>query len=524
MLKRQLAMGVLCVAGCTATTTGQRAEAVLSDTTVLTLETPFDLESPDPAVSYIQIGWQELYTTCVKLLNYADVDREIVLVPELAATMPTVSPDGLQFTFTVRDDFQFAPPSNERVTAAVVKRTFERSRHRGLQGRDGAGPGSFFISDVVRIDLPRGDQIRFTLARPSGDFLHRVAMPFFCVVPSTYPFAGQDHPPPGAGPYSPSSYTPVTFDEDGNVVAPGEIILDRNPNYHGDRPAGFDRIRYVMGVAASPEDVLSGAADYLPNGVGPDPDLLAAYGPGAAVQQLFVNPEPGYRYLAINTRRVTDVNVRRAVNFAVDRPAVAAASGMAANDNYLPPGIPGYQGAHLYPIGAPDPAHAAELLGGAHPALNLYVPDREMATAAAEIIQSSLAAAGIAVTIVLIPPFDFYSRLGDPDEPFDLALAGWLADYPDPFDFLNILFRGGDPNNLSHFDDPVFNARLDAAAALLGAARVAAYSQLDLDLMAAAPAAVLGNFNSYDFFSSRVGCQTFNPIYGMDLAALCLRP
>ena len=27
----------------------------------------------------------------------------------------------------------------------------------------------------------------------------------------------------------------------------------------------------------------------------------------------------------------------------------------------------------------------------------------------------------------------------------------------------------------------------------------------------------------YDFFSARMGCQVFNPVYGMDLAALCIR-
>jgi hypothetical protein len=28
---------------------------------------------------------------------------------------------------------------------------------------------------------------------------------------------------------------------------------------------------------------------------------------------------------------------------------------------------------------------------------------------------------------------------------------------------------------------------------------------------------------SRDFFSARIGCQVYQPVYGMDLAALCLR-
>ena len=38
-----------------------------------------------------------------------------------------------------------------------------------------------------------------------------------------------------------------------------------------------------------------------------------------------------------------------------------------------------------------------------------------------------------------------------------------------------------------------------------------------------APWVPFGTALSHDFFSARMGCQVFNPIYGIDLAALCLR-
>jgi len=50
------------------------------------------------------------------------------------------------------------------------------------------------------------------------------------------------------------------------------------------------------------------------------------------------------------------------------------------------------------------------------------------------------------------------------------------------------------------------------------------YGALDLDLARiAAPLAAYGNSWSHDFFSARIGCQTYNGTYGMDLAALCSR-
>ena len=74
------------------------------------------------------------------------------------------------------------------------------------------------------------------------------------------------------------------------------------------------------------------------------------------------------------------------------------------------------------------------------------------------------------------------------------------------------------------FDDPVWRRKLAAAARLSGPERYLAYGKLDLDLARkAAPLAAFGNLTNRDFFSARIGCQTVG-IYGIDLAALCLRP
>jgi hypothetical protein len=65
--------------------------------------------------------------------------------------------------------------------------------------------------------------------------------------------------------------------------------------------------------------------------------------------------------------------------------------------------------------------------------------------------------------------------------------------------------------------------RRPAAARLSGPQRYLTYGELDLDLARnAAPRAAFGNPSSHDFFSARIGCQTHG-VYGMDLAALCIR-
>jgi ABC-type transport system substrate-binding protein len=87
---------------------------------------------------------------------------------------------------------------------------------------------------------------------------------------------------------------------------------------------------------------------------------------------------------------------------------------------------------------------------------------------------------------------------------------GWCSDYPDPYDWLNVLFYGesvDDENtvNYSHMDLPKWNAKLDAAAKLVGPKRYKVYGQLDLDLMRQiAPVAVERTYNNRYLFSDRV--------------------
>jgi ABC-type oligopeptide transport system substrate-binding subunit len=122
-----------------------------------------------------------------------------------------------------------------------------------------------------------------------------------------------------------------------------------------------------------------------------------------------------------------------------------------------------------------------------------------------------------------------FAREGQPGANWDVAFFSWGADFPDPSNVLNQLLRGSHqpspPNvNLSHFDNPAYNRRLDAAARLSGAARYAAYARLDADLATkAAPMIAFGVPFDRDLFSACIGCQIYQPTYGIDLAALCIR-
>ena len=75
------------------------------------------------------------------------------------------------------------------------------------------------------------------------------------------------------------------------------------------------------------------------------------------------------------------------------------------------------------------------------------------------------------------------------------------------------------------FDDPSYKRKVTAASRLSGPRRYRAYGALDVDTARnRAPVVSFGNRLSRDFFSARMGCQVYSPAFGIDLAALCIRP
>ena len=137
----------------------------------------------DPALAYITTAWEVEYATCAKLVNYPDTpwDERAAsrLSPEIAAAMPTVSPDGRTYTFHIRNDFQFSPPDNSYVTAQSMKYTFERTLNHDM-----ASPAQQFFGNIVGATeymngqapeitgiVASGDTLTIQLIQPQGDFL-----------------------------------------------------------------------------------------------------------------------------------------------------------------------------------------------------------------------------------------------------------------------------------------------------------------------------------------------------------------
>ncbi len=502
----------------------------------------------DPALAYYQSTWQIEYSTCVKLTNYKDEagDAGRVITPEAASAMPTVSSDGLTLTYTVpAGKFKFN--TGEPVTAT----SFQWALERDLNPTQASYFGSVFLKPyIVGADAFKGkkgehmagiavsgDKLIIKLTQKDGGMVSKLTTPFACAVSKDTPIDPKGvHTPAGAGPYYIASYTPNR-----------SIVLKKNPNYTGDRPAYADEIDYTQLTIDPNQGTLeakNGQLDYINDAVVPAQNfqLNKEFGPdgtNGGAQRFFITPAAVISYLAMNTSRPTFQNemVRQAVNWAINRKEILTPSGYGSGvptDKYLPPQFPAAaQEESVYPLDSSDLTKAKDLMtqSGVTTPLTavLYTCNQPPCPDRAAIIQQELAKIGINVTIKKFDRGVQFTKEGVKGEPFDIADEGWIADYYDAYDFINVLLNGEhipatNGNNFSYFDDPSFDKRMDDANQLTGTERDKTYGQIATDLAKGpAPWASRSTGTNIDFFGPKIGCQVNQGSYGFALNTLCIR-
>jgi ABC-type oligopeptide transport system substrate-binding subunit len=492
-----------------------------------------DIDDIDPSIAYGTYSWAMEYATALKLLNYPDLPAPAGsrLRPEGASSF-SVSRDGKTYTFVIRPGFRFS--NGKPVTAKSYAYAINRSLDRGLQSpafqfiADPAGSNIVGAQDVrdgkadkakgVRV---KGNRLTIQLTKADGTFLAKITMPFFQAMDqTTLPRSkkvisvANRNDLAAAGPYY------ISFREPNRTV-----IMARNPFYKGTRPANADRFEFRANVnnEASYRQIVAGEVDtafVIP------PTAAAELGRQYGVNRgrFRVEPQTCVRMLSLNTSRPlfrNNIALRKAVNFAISRTAMNqqyGAFGGRPHDQILPPGFPGFRNVNLYPA-TPNLNRARQLARGNTRGGKavVYHGLTGVGPQLLELTRAALAQIGITdIDARGFRGFAIYDAVGKRGSEHDVAVGtGWCQDYPDPYDFINVLAYGGaiqaeNNNNWAYFNNPAYNRRMERAAKLLGAERLRAYGNLDIDLMQnQAPYAPWQNTNDRWFLSNRIDTRSF---------------
>lgn len=495
-------------------------------------------DSLDPAISYTAEGWTAMYNTYLPLLTYkhAGGTEGSEVVPALAKDLPKISNGGKTYTLFLRPGLKYSDgkPVKASDFAASVERLFEVNSggsplYTGIVGAEKFAETRQGGISGIKTDDKTGE-IRIDLVQPRATFNNELGMLFVAVLPAGTPSKDQTAtPPPATGPYvivksQPGrgwSYERNPFWEKANAKAMPDL-----PDGSMDKI----EITVVGNDTTQVSDVERGKYDWMQNP--PGPDEYTRVKEEFEGTQFRVEETISTYFFWMNTERppFDDVRVRQAVNYAVDGEAMERiyAGQLAASQQVIPPGVPGYEKFELYPHNLEK---AKRLLVEADPAdreITVWTLDEPENREAAEYYDDVLRQIGFETTLKVINAETYFTLVGNERTPdLDTGWANWFLDYPNPNALFQPLLSGESiqstgNTNLARIADPALDAKIDELSQqALSPEAEAEYAGLDREFMELAPLAPYGNRTTSTFVSSEIDLDEviFNPTFGQDLTS-----
>jgi oligopeptide transport system substrate-binding protein len=478
----------------------------------------------DPAISAdmsSHLYVMQIFSGLVRL------DQELNIEPDIAESWEE-SPDGKTYTFHLLQGVKFH--SGREVKAADFKYSWERA----CDPDTGSGTAATYLGDIVGAkDMLAGKAgeisgvevlddytLQVTIDAPKAYFLDKLAYPTAFVVDRANVESGEDwwREPNGTGPFKLKEWKPGQ-----------RLILERSQIYYGE-PAKLEQVVYLLsGVPMAlyekgEIDVTSVSTSYIDQ---------ASDETNPFHQELAVTPELSLYYIGFNTAQppFDDVNVRRAFCLAVNKERIAKVilrDMINEADGILPPGMPGYnetlEGLDY------DVKKAKELIADSQygdvsnlPSITLTFEGygNSIPSYLGAIIQEWQQNLGVEISVRQLEPEDFLYNLKQ--EKDAMFMLGWIADYPDPHNFLDILFYTGSENNIFEYSNPGLDALLDQAAIEQNrAVRLAMYQQAEQLVVDDAPCLPLFHGANYILVKSYVKGYELSPLGIPDLSKVYL--
>jgi oligopeptide transport system substrate-binding protein len=431
-----------------------------------------------------EVSFQILANTLEGLVRMGEGSQ---VIPGVAAHWEVKN--GVEYTFTLRDGAQWSDGH------PVTSRDFQYAWLRILDPKTAADYAYLLyyikgaeeyntlspdspnyearardMRDAVGIAAPDDHTLKVTLKQPSLQWLKLTAFPtYYPVREDMVAKSGEQY-----------ANEPRSMVFDGPFVldtwAHGDqIVLRKNEKYWDARAVRLDRVIFQM--IKDPEVVIrmydAGELDRA--------DLPGEYIPAYQAEQGFstvVDVTTWYVTLNLRRKELQSLNLRKALSLAFDRRQfieTVLRDGSIPAAGLVPPSIPGENGKSFRQISgvhfppAADPGAARQLwtaglqeLGMSSLHLRLLMMDsprsKKLVQGLQEMLQSELPG-----LVLELEPEDLRAMVDRTREgDFDLAYAGWGADYDDPMTFLD-MWLSTSPFNDARWSDQVYDVLIRKA-------------------------------------------------------------
>lgn len=389
----------------------------------------------------------------------------------------TISPDGLVYTFKLREGIKWSDGQPVKASDFVfaLRRLMDPKQaaqyaylQYPIRNAEAINTGKLADMDQLGVKAVDDRTVEITLENPTPFFLgaltHYTAYP----LPEHLIRAkGDAWVQIGNivtnGPYVPTEWVPGSH-----------VLTAKNPEWYGTADLQIDGTKFftLEDQAAALRRYRAGEFDILTSFPADQFKWLEENMPG----QARVTPFAGLYYYVLNSAKppLDDANVRKALSMAVNREVIGPqilGTGELPAYSWVPPGIANYEGGPAT-VDWKDMAYPAKLdEAKALLAAAGYGPDKPLTLQLryntddnhkrlAVAIASMWKPLGVEVELVNAETKVHYADLREGD--FTVGRAGWLADYDDPTNFLDLL-KGGIEMNYGKWSNPDYDKLLTQA-------------------------------------------------------------
>jgi peptide/nickel transport system substrate-binding protein len=455
---RPVTMVVLLLSGAVACTGGDGSSVASSssgaegtDCGTLEMAFNFDMQVPDPDIFYQADGLNVTQGAYEGLLRYVPNSDPPAIGPSLAESY-TISPDGLTYTFKLRQGVKFHDGTDFNAQAMV----YDFQRRADVN----AGP-AFYSSYIVKSETPDPYTLILHLKEPNQAFIGMVASPYGFKAVS--PTAIKKHEvngdfaqgwlathSAGTGPYFYSRFEP------------GDYELTRFDDYWGTAPdfspACFEKvhIQVIPDFTTQQLQLESGGLNLMIHGVGKN-DVPRFEGEGFSIFRTF---GIDFVVMHLNTESgpFSDPAVRAAVPQALDRQAIVDqvwGDGAAVANQIWPKGtIPADMGTYDVTMDPSKLAAAVQAGGWGDATVDLaYTTDDPVNEQLAGLIAAQLTSAGLKTSTRGVTQPETFTYPTKPNIRPDALVLPATPDAIDAWSWSDLFYRDG--GGLSYFSPTV---------------------------------------------------------------------